>query len=238
MPIANAGAEAFVAALNSALFAATEVDRYDSASSKSDAKIKRLMQRFACSHASTVRRSQTICPAALLEARRATRVLLIDERVRSNGLGAIATRNSQHAFARMLQVAFNAHPQAEFWVARSDDKGSGRWLSASVGTMPPGACHLTEHESLCAALPHVDHVYTLGASEGMHALLAGVPVHVFGAPYYAGWGLTHDDLPLPNRTARPTLAALFDAARSCNSASPNTISAVAAPNGQRRPASR
>ncbi|MFL9935954.1 capsular biosynthesis protein [Paraburkholderia sp. RL18-103-BIB-C] len=210
IPVANAGEEAFVAALNSALSAATEVGRNDSASSKSDAEIKRLMQRFARSHASTVRRSQTICPATLLKASRATRVLLIDERVRSNGLGATATRNSQHAFTRMLQAACNAHPQAEFWIARSDDKGSGRWLSASVGTMPTGVRHLTEHESLCAALPHVDHVYTLGASEGMHALLVGVPVHVFGAPYYAGWGLTHDDRPLPNRTALPTLATLFD----------------------------
>ncbi|WP_429565384.1 capsular polysaccharide biosynthesis protein [Paraburkholderia sp. MM6662-R1] len=208
MPVADASAGAFAAALDSAFVAAIEHDR--NAGALPEVEIKRLMQRFARSHASTLRQSQPVCPAALLGTRRTTRVLLIDERVRSNGLGAIATHNSRHAFARMLQTARKAHPQAEFWIARSDDPGSGHWLSASVDALPPGTRHLTEHESLCAALPHVDQVYTLGASEGMHALLAGVPVHVFGAPYYAGWGLTHDDLPLPNRTARPTLAALFE----------------------------
>ncbi len=76
--------------------------------------------------------------------------------------------------------------------------------------LPAGTKRFADNESLCAALPHVDHVYTLGASEGMHALLAGARVHVFGAPYYAGWGLTHDAQPLPNRTARPSLATLFD----------------------------
>ncbi|MFL9910569.1 capsular polysaccharide biosynthesis protein [Paraburkholderia sp. RL17-337-BIB-A] len=206
MPIADASADAFAKALNSALATALDHDRNADASPK----VARLMQRLARSHASTLRRPQAVCPAALLETRRATRVLVIDERARSHGLGARATRNSQQAFTRMLQAARTAHPQAEFWIARSDDKGSGRWLSASTDNMPPGIHTLTEHESLCAALPHVDHVYTLGASEGMHALLTGVPVHVFGTPYYAGWGLTDDDLHFPNRSARPTLAALFD----------------------------
>jgi capsular polysaccharide export protein len=206
MPIAGASADAFAKALNSALATALDHDRNAAASPE----VARLMQRLARSHASTMRRPQAVCPAALLETRRATRVLIIDERARSHGLGAIGTRNLPQAFTRMLQAARTAHPHAEFWIARSDDKGSGRWLSAAVGNTPPGIRHLAEHESLCAALPHIDHVYTLGASEGMHALLAGVPVHVFGAPYYAGWGLTDDYLPLPNRTARPTLAALFE----------------------------
>ncbi|MFM0044186.1 capsular polysaccharide biosynthesis protein [Paraburkholderia sediminicola] len=211
-PVTDAGADAFVVAINSALTATLEHDQGDDASSEIEAKvdIERLMQRFAHSHASTRRRSQSSCPAALLETKRTTRVMLIEERVRSHGLGAIAVRNSRRAFMRMVHAARSAHPQAEFWIARSDDKGAGRWLSVSADCMPPGARHLADHESLCAALPHIDHVYTLAASEGMHALLAGVPVHVFGAPYYAGWGLTDDDLHLPNRSARPTLAALFE----------------------------
>ena len=206
MPVANSGAEAFATTLNSALVAAIEQDRSAGASPE----IERLMQRFSRSHASTLRRSQTICTAALFETKSVTRVLLIDERMRSSGLGTIATRNSKQAFARMLHAARKTYPQAEFWIARSDDPGSGRWLSASADEIPPGTRRIAEHESLCAALPHFDHVYTLAASEGMHALLAGVPVDVFGVPYYAGWGLTHDDQSLPNRTARPTLATLFE----------------------------
>lgn len=205
-PVTDASADGFAAAINEALTTAREHNRSAGASPELD----RLMQRFVRSHASTKRRSQSDCPAALLETKRLTRVMLIDERARSHGLGATAARNSRRAFMRMVQAACSAHPQAEFWIARSDDKGTGRWLSSSVDCMPPDVQRLADHESLCAALPHVDHVYTLGASEGMHALLADVPVHVFGAPYYAGWGLTDDDLYLPNRSARPTLAALFD----------------------------
>jgi capsular polysaccharide export protein len=205
-PVTDASTEAFAAAINSALTEALEHNR----SAHTSPEVERLMQRFARSHASTKRRSQSDCPAALFETRRLTRVMLIDERARSHGLGATAVRNSRQAFARMLQTARAAHPQAEFWIARSDDKGTGHWLSSSVNVMPPSIRRLADHEALCAALPHVDHVYTLGASEGMHALLAGVPVHVFGAPYYAGWGLTDDDSHLLNRSARPTLVELFD----------------------------
>ncbi|WP_176056996.1 capsular biosynthesis protein [Paraburkholderia sp. BCC1876] len=205
VPLRDTRAETFAAALNSALSRSDEEDGPYTGSA-----VERLMQRFARSHASTVRRAHSNCPAALLETSRTTRVMLIDERARSNGLGAVATRNSSQAFARMLQTAHAKHPHAEFWLARSDDQGSGRWLSASTDMLPPGIQRVAEHESLCASLAHVDHVYTLGASEGMQALLAGVQVHTFGTPYYAGWGLTHDDLLFPQRTARPTLAALFD----------------------------
>ncbi|NYH17086.1 capsular polysaccharide export protein [Paraburkholderia bryophila] len=206
VPLQNASGEAFAASLNAKLS-----ENIGSASNPdADATVEHLMRRFARSHASTLRRAQNNRPAALLETRRATRVMLIDERARSNGLGAIAIRNSSQAFTRMLQTARTNHPHAEFWLAQSDDQGSGRWLSASANMLPHDIQRVAEHESLCAALAHVDHVYTLGASEGMQALLAGVQVHTFGAPYYAGWGLTHDDRLFPQRTARPTLTTLFD----------------------------
>jgi capsular polysaccharide export protein len=34
---------------------------------------------------------------------------------------------------------------------------------------------------------------------GFEALLWGRPVHCFGMPFYAGWGLTHDRLLPPAR---------------------------------------
>ncbi len=208
MPLLDASAEAFASALNSAL--ATSIEHDSPSGDLRTVEIERLMKRFARSRASTLRRSHTACPVALLEASHTTRVLLIDERMRSNRLCAIPTRHSPQAFTRMLQAAREAHPQAEFWLARSDAAGRGRWLSELADDIPSGTRRIAKNESLCAALPHVDHVYTLAASEGMQALLAGVPLHVFGAPYYAGWGLTHDELRFPERTARPTLSALFE----------------------------
>ena len=48
---------------------------------------------------------------------------------------------------------------------------------------------------------------------GFEALLWGRPVHCFGMPFYAGWGLTMDRLSPPlRRQARPSLEALVHAA--------------------------
>jgi capsular polysaccharide export protein len=48
---------------------------------------------------------------------------------------------------------------------------------------------------------------------GFEALLRGVSVTTFGAPFYAGWGLTTDLGKIPaRRNARPSLAALAHAA--------------------------
>ncbi|CAB3782144.1 capsular polysaccharide biosynthesis protein [Pararobbsia alpina] len=203
VPMSGINSDAFVTALKDAL----ECDRSLGASSD----VARLMQRVLAAHATSARHRLPRCPVELLEARHATRVLLIDERESSPGIGATAARNRRDAFSRTLNAALAAHPVAEFWLARSSDAGSGRWLSSTVRTLPPCTRFIDEQYSISATLQQVDHVYTVGASEGMHALLARIPVHVFGAPYYAGWGLTHDDPPLPNRNARPTLAALFDA---------------------------
>lgn len=67
----------------------------------------------------------------------------------------------------------------------------------------PSACSLRD------VLRRIDHVYVISASEGMAALLKGLPVHVFGTPYYAGWGLTQDHALMHDRRARPTLERLF-----------------------------
>jgi capsular polysaccharide export protein len=203
VPNADVGSDGFATTLNDAL----KHDR--SLGTSSD--LARLMHRVLVAHATGARHQLPRCPAELLEARHATRVLLIDEREFSTGIGANATRNRRDAFSRTVDAARAAHPVAEFWLVRSSDAGSGRWLSSAIRAVPPGTRCVDERYSISATLQQMDHVYTVGASEGMHALLARVPVHVFGAPYYAGWGLTRDELPLPGRSARPTLAALFDA---------------------------
>ncbi|MBB3258033.1 capsular polysaccharide export protein [Paraburkholderia bannensis] len=139
------------------------------------------------------------------------RVLLIDERSSSthDSLGARARRA---AFARMVASAETAHPRAQFWLIRSRANGRGCWLSQACDALPHGIFHASADSTACATIDQVDRVYTLAAPEGLHALLANVPLHVFGSPWYAGWGITHDEHPQPARQSRPTLAALFDIA--------------------------
>ncbi|WP_444443482.1 capsular polysaccharide biosynthesis protein [Rhodobacter capsulatus] len=59
----------------------------------------------------------------------------------------------------------------------------------------------------------VDEVWTMTSLLGFEALLHGKKVTVTGAPFYAGWGLTRDLGPVPDRRkARPSLAQLAHAA--------------------------
>ena len=61
------------------------------------------------------------------------------------------------------------------------------------------------------AMAAADAVWTMTSTLGFEALLRGLPVTCLGRPFYAGWGLTRDHVPLPRRTARPGLAGLVHA---------------------------
>jgi capsular polysaccharide export protein len=49
-------------------------------------------------------------------------------------------------------------------------------------------------------LSHVDEVHTLTSLAGFEALLRSKKVVCYGQPFYAGWGLTHDVIPVARRT--------------------------------------
>ena len=61
---------------------------------------------------------------------------------------------------------------------------------------------------MAALLEAVDGVHTLTSLTGFEALLRGRAVTCWGQPFYAGWGLTEDRVPIPRRTRRLTLAEL------------------------------
>ncbi len=51
----------------------------------------------------------------------------------------------------------------------------------------------------------VDEVHVLTSLAGFEALLRGKTVTCYGQPFYVGWGLTHDLVPLTRRIRRLTL---------------------------------
>jgi capsular polysaccharide export protein len=55
-------------------------------------------------------------------------------------------------------------------------------------------------------------VYTVSSQIGFEAIFAGHRPRVFGQPFYAGWGLTDDERPVPRRQRKLTRAQLFAAA--------------------------
>ena len=60
-------------------------------------------------------------------------------------------------------------------------------------------------------LPRMRAVYVMTSQLGFDALLWGVPVHTWGMPFYAGWGLTEDRLPAPARRTPVALEQLIHA---------------------------
>ena len=59
--------------------------------------------------------------------------------------------------------------------------------------------------SIDLVLNEVDEVHVLTSLAGFEALLREKPVTCYGMPFYAGWGLTRDELQEPRRRRRLTL---------------------------------
>lgn len=172
--------------------------------------VKALMSRVLESDALHLRQRFDQLPELLTLAGKSNNVLVIDERLRSEIDPDTSAHDRIGHFDALVQHLAVSHPGSQIWMLRSNDPGHGRWFSDRIEA-PRNAHRLTDASSLRDILRHVASVYTVTASEGMAALLAGIPVHVFGRPYYAGWGLTHDAQPLSDRQARPTIASLFEA---------------------------
>ena len=52
-------------------------------------------------------------------------------------------------------------------------------------------------------------IYVVTSQLGFEGIIAGHRPRVFGQPFYAGWGLSEDEQPIPRRTALLTAEALF-----------------------------
>lgn len=75
--------------------------------------------------------------------------------------------------------------------------------------------HLISRNILSAEIPisqlfkSTKYVYTICSLGGFEAMLHGAKVFTFGAPFYAGWGLSVDHLEFPRRKRKVTLEQLF-----------------------------
>jgi 3'(2'),5'-bisphosphate nucleotidase len=106
-------------------------------------------------------------------------------------------------------------PAARVWLKVHPDVVAGR-KRGHFGTLSAGqrsrVTVLGEPVHPAGLLAQAAAVYVVSSQMGFEALLWGRPVRCFGMPFYAGWGLTRDELAAPARRAPVEWPALVHAA--------------------------
>ncbi len=138
------------------------------------------------------------------------RVLVVDQTAGdisvARGLAGAAS------FQRMLDAARDENPDAEIVVKTHPDVLAGKKQGYLERVRGDRVRLFARRVTPFAFLRQIDRVYVVTSQLGFEALLAGLPVSCFGAPWYAGWGATDDRVSLARRSARRSVEALFDAA--------------------------
>ncbi len=118
-------------------------------------------------------------------------------------------------FEHMLEVALARHPQSTVVVKVHPDVVAGRkqgHFDLAALRKYPRVQVISDNVHPAELMSAVQAVYVMTSQLGFDALLWKVPVHTFGMPFYAGWGLTIDALPAPERRQPVSLEQLLHAA--------------------------
>ncbi|MGL4238753.1 capsular polysaccharide biosynthesis protein [Tabrizicola sp.] len=135
-------------------------------------------------------------------------VLIIDQ---TRGDASIRHSGASEAtFRDMLATALNDHPDARIIIRTHPETAAnlrpGHYGPAdAMGRVTLLTAPVSPHRLLANAAE----VYTVSSQMGFEAILHGHRPRVFGQPFYAGWGLTRDERPLPRRTRRLSADELF-----------------------------
>jgi len=119
------------------------------------------------------------------------------------GCGAITTNLA------LLRAARAARPDA-FLVYKPHPDVLARNRRGALAHALRVADHVETGASIIACLARADEVHTMTSLSGFDALLRGVRVVTYGAPFYAGWGLTDDRAADHPAFARRTRRVMLD----------------------------
>jgi len=113
----------------------------------------------------------------------------------------------------LLRATRDANPEAIIlWKPHPDVEAGLR--KGAVEAPERFADLVLNNVGIAQVLDAVDEIWTMTSGTGFEALMRGRKVTTFGAPFYAGWGLTRDFGPVPDRRRigpRPNLEALVHA---------------------------
>ena len=106
----------------------------------------------------------------------------------------------------LLKAARGAHPEAFIvYKPHPDVLSSNRKGSIALDAARRYADHIETRLSVVSCIEACDVVHTMTSLTGFDALLRRKRVVVYGRPFYAGWGLTEDVVPVARRTRQLAL---------------------------------
>ncbi|MDD2869888.1 hypothetical protein [Neomegalonema sp.] len=106
---------------------------------------------------------------------------------------------------QLVMLAARENPDAQILYRPHPDVTSHARPQYSDPALVADLCTTLGPEfGIADCLDQADLVYTATSLAGFEAALRGKPVVTLGAPFYAGWGITEDRLPIPRRTRRLT----------------------------------
>ena len=108
-------------------------------------------------------------------------------------------------FATMLAAARVEHPGKRILIRRHPRANYGHFTPSDV---TDGVAFERAGVSAADSLGGAAAVYAVTSSMGFEALIHGHRPRIFGMPFYAGWGLTSDEMTNPERTVRHDLESL------------------------------
>jgi capsular polysaccharide export protein len=120
----------------------------------------------------------------------------------------------QDRFERMIQTALDEHPDCVVLVKTHPDLLShGRkGLLRPDHIRHPRLRVMAHHCHPAGLIAGARAIYTLTSLIGFEGLIWGRPVRCFAMPFYAGWGLTQDEMPAPARRGTARIEDLLHAA--------------------------
>lgn len=133
------------------------------------------------------------------------KVLVIDQVYGDKSISYGMAEDS--TFLHMLDVAKKENPDKDIIIKTHPVRSKGHF--SNLG-MQDGNVYLVDYDiNPYSLLERVDEVYVCTSQLGFEALLLGKCVHVFGMPFYAGWGVTDDRISCHRRQRRRSVAEIF-----------------------------
>lgn len=135
------------------------------------------------------------------------KVLVVDQSY--GDMSIVKGLANDNTFKSMLECAIKENPDADIIVKTHPDTMAGAGGYYKGLKAQDNIYTMTEPINPISLIKYCDKVYVCTTQFGFEALMCSKEVHVFGMPFYAGWGLTHDRQKCDRRTNTRTLEEIF-----------------------------